>query len=144
MSTTVLMVDSSAGPEWVSDSTALANLNAFSISGGTLTGYLAPAVTSLTDGSSVALNAALGNIFTWALAGSSHTLSAPSNPVNGQIITIDIAYSGSYTPLFNSVFDFGNNGQPQWSATSGNTDTVSFRYSSLKSAWLYQGSVLGL
>lgn len=116
---------------------------AFTSGGGTFTGFIAPAVIALTDGSSVALNAASGNVFTWSLGASSHTLAAPSNPVNGQIITIDIAYTGSFTPLFNSAFAFGNDGQPSWSATSGKTDSVAFRYSSLKSEWLCMGWKLG-
>jgi hypothetical protein len=113
-------------------------------SGTTMTGYLAPAVTALSDGTSVAINAANGNVFTWSLGAASHTLSAPTNPVNGQVITIDIAYSGSYTPLFNAIYDFGTPGAPTWTASSGKTDSVSFRYSALKTEWLYQGSVLGL
>ncbi len=117
-------------------------------SGDTMTGYVAPAVVALTDGSSVALNAALGNDFRWTLGASSHTLAAPSNPVNGQSITIAIKYSGSFTPLFNSVYDFGANGAPSWTATSGKTDYCGFRYDSALNgaagAWAYMGSVLGL
>lgn len=114
-----------------------------SFTGGTLTSYLAPAVAALTDGTSVALNAALGNMFTWGLGGASHTLGAPSNPVNGQQIVIDIAYSGTFTPLFNAAFLFGTDGAPTWTSTSGKTDTVAFRYSSAKSGWLCQGWKLG-
>ena len=115
---------------------------------GTAIAALAPAVITLTDGSSVALNAALGNDYRWSLGGSSHTLAAPANPVNGQLITIAIKYGGSFTPLFNAVFDFGAGGQPSWTATSGKTDYVGFRYDSSLNAgtgeWAYQGSVLGL
>lgn len=116
--------------------------------GGTLTSAIAPAVATLTDGSSVALNAALGNDFRWSLGGSSHTLAAPSNPVNGQSITIAIKYGGAYTPLFSSVFDFGSAGQPAWTATSGKTDYVGFRYDAALNggagSWAYQGFVPGL
>ena len=116
--------------------------------GATFPAYVAPTVSTLSDGSSVALNAALGNSFTWPLAGSSHTLAAPSNPVDGQSIKVRIKYSGSYTPLFNSVFDFGAAGQPSWSATSGKTDIAGFEYdASLNGGagkWAYLGSALGL
>lgn len=115
---------------------------------GTAIAALVPAVVTLTDGSSVALNAASGNDFRWSLGGASHTLAAPSNPANGQLITIAIKYGGSFTPLFNSVFDFGAGGQPSWTATSGKTDYCGFRYdSALNGAageWAYQGSILGL
>ena len=87
-----------------------------------------PTVVALTDGSSVALDASKGNVFAWTLGGSSHTLSAPSNPTDGQVIRIRIKYSGSYTPLFSSVFDFAAAGAPTWSATSGKTDIVGFEY----------------
>lgn len=139
-----------AGPGGSDKKITYANLTAalLALAGGTMTGHLAPAVVTLSDGSSVALNAALGNDFRWTLGGSSHTLAAPSNPVNGQSITIAIKYSGSFTPLFNAVFDFGTAGQPSWSSTSGKTDYAGFRYdsalNSAAGAWAYQGSVLGL
>jgi hypothetical protein len=117
-------------------------------SGSTMNGYLAPKVVTLTDGSSVALDASGGNAFSWALGASSHTLAAPSNPVDGQVIRVRIKYGGSYTPLFNAVFDFGAGGQPSWTATSGKTDIAGFEYDASLNAgageWAYLGSVLGL
>jgi hypothetical protein len=109
--------------------------------------YVAPQVTALSDGSSVALNAGLGNDFRWTLGGAGHTLAAPSSPTDGQAITIAIKYTGSYTPLFNSVFDFGTGGQPSWSAINGKTDYVGFRYDAALNAsagrWAYQGAITG-
>jgi len=135
-----------AGPGGSDKKMTLAQLAAYLTS--PATGAVVPAVTSLTDGSSVPLNAALGNDFRWTLGGSSHTLAAPSNPKNGQPITIAVKYGGSYTPLFNSVFDFGAGGQPSWTATSGRTDYVGFRFDSALNGgageWAYQGAVLGL
>jgi hypothetical protein len=113
------------------------------LTGLTLSGALSPAVVALTDGSSVAIDVSQGNVFTWSLGASSHTLAAPSNPTNGQQIVIDIAYSGAFTPLFNAAFLFGADGQPTWTSTSGKTDAVAFRYSTLKSGWLCQGWKLG-
>lgn len=115
--------------------------------GGTAQGFLAPSVVPVTDGSSVTLNASLGNDFRWTLGGSSHTLTI-SHPANGQLITVAVNYSGSFTPLFSAVFDFGAGGQPTWSAASGKTDYAGFRYDSALNAgtgaWAYQGSILGL
>ncbi|MCW2930018.1 MAG: hypothetical protein JWM19_980 [Actinomycetia bacterium] len=128
--------------------TAAAAILALLASGVAMPAYFAPAVVTLTDGSSVALNAALGNDFRWTLSGSSHTLAAPSNPVNGQPISIAIKYTGSFTPLFNSAFDFGAAGQPAWTATSGKTDFAGFRYDLALNggagAWAYMGSMLGM
>lgn len=128
---------------------AMSALLGSDLTGGiTFPAYVAPTVATLTDGASVALNAALGNDFRWTLGAGSHTLAAPSNPVNGQMITIAIKYSGSFTPLFNAIYDFGAGGQPAWTAATGKTDYVGFRYDSALNAgageWAYQGSVLGL
>jgi len=117
-----------------------------SLDGDTMGGYLAPAVTALSDGDSVSINAADGNDFTWSLGGSSHTLGAPSNPTAGQKITIEIDYSGSYTPEFatgSGAFDFGGAGEPSWTAASGKNDVVAFRYSAVASMWQYLGAGLG-
>jgi hypothetical protein len=117
------------------------------LTGGTMTGWLAPAVFTLTDGSSVPVNAALGNVARWPLGASSHTLAAPTNPVDGQVIRFRIIYSGSFTPLFNAVYDFGSAGAPSWSAASGKVDTAGFEYdadaNSGAGAWVYIGVALG-
>lgn len=109
--------------------------------GGTLAKYLAPAVAALTDGASVAIDASQGNVFDWPLGGSGHTLAVPSNPVNGETILIRIAYSGSFTPLFNAIFDFGAAGQPSWTAASGKRDHVAFAWDG--AAWCFHGAQLG-
>ena len=109
---------------------------------------VSPAVEALTDGSSVAIDASKGNVFAWPLGGSSHTLGAPSNPTDGQVIRVRIKYSGSYTPLFNSVFDFAAVGAPAWSAASGKTDLAAFEYDAALNGgageWAYLGAQLGL
>ena len=111
--------------------------------GATVPAYVAPHVIALTDGSSVALDASLGNVFDWPLGAGSHTLAAPSNPVNGQVIKIRIAYSGSFTPLFNAIYHFGADGAPTWTATNAKVDEVAFEYNSNISAWCCQGWKLG-
>lgn len=116
--------------------------------GGTMGGWLAPKVTTLTDGSSVSINAASGNVFRWPLGGTSHTLGSPSNPVDGQILILRIIYSGAYTPLFNATYDFTAVAAPTWTATSSKVDESAFRYnadaSSGSGAWVFLGATLGL
>lgn len=113
------------------------------LAGMTMSAYLAPKVAALTDGSSVAVNATQGNVFDWPLGGTSHTLATPSNAVNGDTFTVRIAYSGVYTPLFSAAYDFGIDGQPTWTATSGKADEVAFRYNGNISKWCCQGWKLG-
>jgi len=125
---------------------SLASLGALLLAGGTMIGWLAPAVITLTDGATVSINAAAGNVFEWSIGANGNELAAPTNAVSGQIIQIDIAYEGSYTPAFatgSGGYQFGAPGEPSWSATSGKLDEVAFRYSALAGAWLYQGSSLG-
>lgn len=81
----------------------------------------------LTDGSSVPIDVSLGNVFYWTLGGANHTLAAPSNLADGQTFTVVIKYGGSFTPLFNAIYDFGP-GAPTWSAANGKTDRVAFAY----------------
>lgn len=95
---------------------------------GTVTTYVAPKVTALTDGTNVALDMSLGNVFDWTLGANGHTLSAPTSPVDGEIAIIRIKYSGAFTPNFNVIYDFGDNGQPPWKATSGKSDEAAFRW----------------
>ena len=109
---------------------------------------IVPKVFTLTDGSSVAVNAALGNIARWPLAGASHTLAAPTSPADGQPLDIRIVYGGAYTPLFNATWDFTPlGGAPSWTATSGKVDEVGFRYNADAAAgagaWVCVGWVLG-
>lgn len=114
--------------------------------GATVPAYLAPQVITLTDGTTVALNAAQGNVFDWSIGANGNELSVPSNSVNGQVITIRITYVGAYTPAFASAtggFSFGTDGAPTWTATSGQLDLVAFEYASAISAWCCVGWKLG-
>lgn len=108
---------------------------------------IAPKVVTLTDGSSVALDSSAGNLYRWPLGGSSHTLSAPSNPEDGDTLVLRIIYSGAYTPLFDVAYLWGASGQPAWSAASGQIDEAGFAYSadaaSGSGAWICRGSELG-
>jgi hypothetical protein len=59
------------------------------------------------------------------------TISAPSNPVAGAIISIEVAQhatSGPYTLAWNTVFEFAASTAPTMTATDAKTDIFSFRY----------------
>jgi hypothetical protein len=118
------------------------------LAGATFTGYLAPAVVTLTDASTIAVNAALGNDFRVTLGGS-RTMGAPSNPVDGQDITFMItqpASGGPDTVTWTSGtggYSFGASSAPTLSTGASATDMVGFKYRATAQKWLYMGSLLG-
>lgn len=125
----------------------LAQLGALSASGGTMTGQLSPAVVSLTDGASIAVNAALGNDFRVTLGGN-RALDAPSNPVDGQDITFLITQDGTGSRLLTWAsgtggYSFGSGGTPALSTAAGATDIVAFKYRAAAQLWLCLGSAAG-
>src|SRR5215475_12355699 len=128
--------------------TALAGFNALAASGGTMGAALSPAVATLTDAATIAVNAALGNDFRVTI-GASRNMGAPSNPVNGQRITISVTQSGagSFTITWNSGaggYEFSSGlPAPTLSTASGTTDVLSFIYDSGRGKWLMSGYVLG-
>jgi len=68
------------------------------------------------------------------------TLSAPSNPVEGAIINIEIAQGGTpRTFAFNTVFEFAASTAPTITATASKTDILAFRYNG--SVWQEIGRV---
>lgn len=111
---------------------------------GQISSFISPKVVTLTDGSSVAIDLSAGNVFDWPLSAASHTLAAPTNPKDGENFTVRIAYSGAYTPLFNSVYDWATVGEPIWTSTSGKTDEVSFRWSSAANSGAGKARYLGV
>jgi len=71
------------------------------------------------------------------------TFSAPSNAVEGAIISVEIAQGGSvYTVAWNTVFEFAASTAPTVTATANNTDIFSFRYNG--SVWQEIGRVQNL
>lgn len=97
------------------------------------------------SGGAIATNAALGNHFRVTPAHSaSTTMSAPSNPIDGQKITYELVQdgTGSGTISWNAVFNFGTSGSPTLTTTANKRDIVGFVYSSDKVNWLYLGSQL--
>ena len=71
------------------------------------------------------------------------TFSAPSNAVEGAIISVELAQGGSvYTIAWNTVFEFAASTAPTVTATANKTDIFSFRYNG--SVWQEIGRVQNL
>jgi len=71
------------------------------------------------------------------------TFAAPSNAVEGAIISVEIAQGGTpYTVAWNTVFEFAASTAPTMTATANKTDILSFRYNG--SIWQEIGRVQNL
>jgi hypothetical protein len=71
------------------------------------------------------------------------TFSAPSNPVEGAIISVELAQGGTArTIAWNTVFEFAASTAPTVTATASKTDIFSFRYNG--SVWQEIGRVQNL
>ena len=96
---------------------------------------------ALTSASSVSWDAqAAANAF--LLLGHNATFAAPSNAVEGAIISVEIAQpssGGPYTVAWNTVFEFAASTAPTMTATASKTDIFSFRYNG--SVWQEIGRV---
>jgi len=113
--------------------------------GATFTGYVAPAVVTLTDAASIAVNAALGNDFRVTIAGN-RTLANPSSPVDGQRIIFQITQdaTGSRTLSYGNAYTFSTGlPQPTLSTTANMTDLLGFIYNAALSQWLLVAFVNG-
>lgn len=101
-------------------------------------------VAALTFSSTLAVNAAAGNHFRVTMT-ANMTVSAPTNPVDGQKITFELIQdgTGSRTVTWNAAFDFGTTGAPTLTTTASKRDVVGFVYSGSLSKWLCAGSALG-
>ena len=118
--------------------------------GATVTGLLTASTSAnisqvaLTSASSVSWDArAAANAF--LLLGHNVTFAAPSNAVEGAIISVEIAQPGSggpYTVAWNTVFEFAASTAPTMTATASKTDIFSFRYNG--SIWQEIGRVQNL
>jgi len=101
---------------------------------------------ALTSASSVTWDArAAANAY--LLLGHNVTFAAPSNAVEGAIISVEIAQpdataSGPHTVAWNTIFEFAASTAPTMTATSSKTDIFSFRYNG--SIWQEIGRVQNL
>ena len=108
-------------------------------------GAVAPAVVSLTDAATIAVDASAGNDFRVTIAGN-RTMATPSNPADGQKIMLQVTQGtgGSYTLSWDSGYAFSAGlAQPALSTTAGEVDLLCFIYNSSKSAWLLAAFVSG-
>ena len=88
---------------------------------------------ALTDGTVSWDAAAAANAF--LLLEENSTISAPSNAVEGAIISIEVAQhasSGPYTLAWNAIFEFVGDETPTQTATDAKTDIYAFRYTGSK------------
>lgn len=124
---------------------AVQQAGAAPLDGAKFTGFVSPAASVLTFGSSIAVDASLANTFNLTLTASTGTLANPTNAVEGQVIRFRIT-QGSGAPFsiaYGSAYNFGAAGQPVLSTTAGAVDILAFEYVSSLSAWCYIGAGLG-
>ena len=113
--------------------------------GSTMTGWLAPAVGTLTFGATISVDASSANDFRLTLTASTGTIANPTNPVDGQRITFQIAQdaTGSRTVAWGSAYDFGAAGTPTLSTAANKVDLLGFIYNASLAKWICPGSALG-
>jgi hypothetical protein len=107
-------------------------------------GLVAPAVVTLADAASIAVNAGLGNDFRVKL-GASRSVANPAGGVDGQRITLMITQpaAGSATVTWGSQYKFGAAGAPRLSTAGSSTDVIGFIYNQSLGSWLCVGAALG-
>jgi len=106
-----------------------------------ISGYIAEV--ALTDASTITWNAATQPVAKVTLA-ASRTMGLPSNPVNGQFISLLIIQdgTGSRTVTWNAAYEFAADTAPTLTATANLGDLFTFRYNGAK--WLEVGRNLAL
>jgi hypothetical protein len=108
-------------------------------------GAVAPAVVNLTDATTIAVDASLGNDFRVTIAGN-RTMGNPASPSNGQEIIFQVTQGsgGSFTLNWASSYEFSSDlPKPTLSTSAGQTDLLSFIYNAAKGAWLCAAFVNG-
>ena len=112
---------------------------------GLLTATTAAAITqvALTSSSNAVAWDAQAAANAYHLLTENTTFAAPSNAVEGAIISVEIAQGGTpYTVAWNTVFEFAASTAPTMTATANKTDILSFRYNG--SIWQEIGRVQNL
>jgi hypothetical protein len=108
-------------------------------------GALAPAVVTLTDAPTIAIDASLGNDFRVTIA-ASRAMGNPSNPVDGQKMVLQVTQgnSGPAALTWGTSYEFSVGlPQPTLSTTAGQTDLFAFVYNTAKGKWLLAAFVNG-
>ena len=70
------------------------------------------------------------------------TFSAPTNPVEGAFICVEINYDGAHTIAFNTIFEFAASTAPTFTSADGKTDILVFKYNG--AIWQEVGRTLNL
>lgn len=108
-------------------------------------GAVAPAVVTLTDAPTIAVDASLGDDLRVTL-GASRIMGNPANPANGQQLIFQITQgaSGSAAITWGSAYEFSAGlPQPTLSTAAGKTDLLGFIYNQAKGSWLLAAFVNG-
>lgn len=108
-------------------------------------GGMAPAVVTLQDGPTIAVDASLGNDFRVTLA-ANRTMGDPSNSADGQQIIFQVTQdaTGSRTLTYGSAYEFGTDlPSPTLTTAGGQTDLLGFIYNAAKGKWLFVAFVNG-
>ena len=92
-----------------------------------------------TSGSTISWNAAT-HANAYLVPSTNLTIDLPTNPVEGAIISVEIAQGGTpYTVAWHTVFEFAASTAPTVTATANKTDIFAFRYNG--SVWQEIGRV---
>lgn len=117
--------------------------------GATFPAYTAPKVVTLTDASTVTVNAASGNDFRLLMTsgvGATRALGAPSSPVDGQRIDFMVTQdsAGSRLLTYNSAYEFSTSlASPTLSTAANAVDILGFIYNTAKTKWLFVAFLSG-
>jgi hypothetical protein len=120
---------------YVESAVAAAEAASLPITGGTVEGELSPTVTALAFASTVAVNAALGNVFSLVMTGAC-TLANPTGGTDGQVVRLRVT-SGGHTLSYGGAYLFGTGGEP--SLSSSGLDILAFEYVAGLPGWTFLG-----
>lgn len=120
----------------VSDLAAKAPLASPTFTGTLTTPRIITPPVTLTDASTVTVDASLGNVFRLTLTATGHTMGNPSNSVDGQKILFEIISGGAFTFAWGTNYAWGTDVTlPTLSQTSTKVDYVGFVYNSTAGKW---------
>ena len=96
---------------------------------------ITPPVT-LTDATTVLVDASLGNVFRLTLTATGHTMGNPSNSVDGEKILFEITSGGAFTFAWGTNYAWGTDVPvPTLSQTAAKVDYAGFVYNSSAGKW---------
>lgn len=108
-------------------------------------GAVVPAVVTLADADTIAVDASLGNDFRVTL-GASRAMGNPASPADGQRIVFQITQgsAGQAAISWGSAYEFtASLPPPVLSTAPGQTDVLGFVYSASRGTWLFAAFVNG-